>query len=197
MLGRFRVGRPGRIQPAVPLEKPQTAVFRAFEDPTSSPPPVGSFEYDLACGKYQHKWDSFKDFEGWFAEEQRTLAIELRLVNTYQNAPTYERALRYVCSRGNTGGRKDYTKLHPQWNRKHENKYTDCKCTLIVKQYAGNSVVLGNYSSAHNHDIGNLNLRFTQIPKDTREYIAGMLRLKVSPEHIVCFFLVPVPRLKV
>ncbi|KAJ7110912.1 hypothetical protein C8R44DRAFT_533129, partial [Mycena epipterygia] len=47
------------------------------------------------------------------------------------------------------------------------------------------STVLGNYSAGHNHPIGNANLRFTQIPKDTREYIAGLLRLKVMPEHIL------------
>ncbi|KAJ7119830.1 hypothetical protein C8R44DRAFT_538578, partial [Mycena epipterygia] len=47
------------------------------------------------------------------------------------------------------------------------------------------STVLGNYSTGHNHPTGNANLRFTQIPKETREYIAGLLRMKVMPEHIL------------
>ncbi|KAJ6540761.1 hypothetical protein B0H19DRAFT_872761, partial [Mycena capillaripes] len=45
--------------------------------------------------------------------------------------------------------------------------------------------VLGSYSETHDHPLGNANLRFTQIPKATREYIAGLLRLKISPDHIL------------
>ncbi|KAJ7675545.1 hypothetical protein B0H17DRAFT_858252, partial [Mycena rosella] len=45
--------------------------------------------------------------------------------------------------------------------------------------------VLGNYLEEHNHELGNSNLPFTQISKETREYIAGLLRLKVSPNHIL------------
>ncbi|KAJ7618888.1 hypothetical protein DFH06DRAFT_941234, partial [Mycena polygramma] len=145
---------------------------------TPPPPPVGSFEYDLASSKYQQRWDSFKNFELWLQEEQRSKAIELRLVNTYRDSPLYERTLRYACSRGGTGGTKPYSKLHPTWNRKTEGKRTGCQCSLLVKQYPGTSTVLGNYSDTHNHDVGTANLRFTQISKETREYIAGLLRLK-------------------
>ncbi|KAJ6523817.1 hypothetical protein B0H19DRAFT_874803, partial [Mycena capillaripes] len=45
--------------------------------------------------------------------------------------------------------------------------------------------ILGNYCDEHEHPLGNNNLRFTQIPKDTRKYIARLLRFKVAPEHIV------------
>jgi hypothetical protein len=48
-------------------------------------------------------------------------------------------------------------------------------------------MVLGGYSDAHDHPIGNANLPYVQIPKDTREYIAGLLRLKITPDHIVSF----------
>ncbi|KAJ7712892.1 hypothetical protein B0H16DRAFT_1211608, partial [Mycena metata] len=51
--------------------------------------------------------------------------------------------------------------------------------------YPGASLILGNYHSEHNHPIGNPNLRFTQISKETKEYIAGLLRLKVAPDHIL------------
>jgi hypothetical protein len=54
-----------------------------------------------------------------------------------------------------------------------------------VKEYPGVSTILGNYRDEHNHALGNANLPFTQISKETREYIAGLLRLKVTPEHIV------------
>ncbi|KAJ7112173.1 hypothetical protein C8R44DRAFT_528104, partial [Mycena epipterygia] len=42
-----------------------------------------------------------------------------------------------------------------------------------------------DYRAEHDHALGNANLPSTQIPKDTREYIAGLLRLKVSPDHIL------------
>ncbi|KAJ6475881.1 hypothetical protein DFH09DRAFT_849576, partial [Mycena vulgaris] len=82
-------------------------------------------------------------------------------------------------------GEKLYIKLHPAWNRKRGAKRTACQCVLLVKQYPGTDIVLGSYSDKHDHPLGNANLPYTQIPKDTKEYIAGLLRLKVSPDHIV------------
>ncbi|KAJ7511851.1 hypothetical protein B0H11DRAFT_1700081 [Mycena galericulata] len=131
------------------------------------------------------RWETWSDFQNWIAEEQRSRAIELRLVNTYQGLPEFERQLRYVCSRGGTGGIKTYLKSHPEWNRKIETKRTDCKCRLLVKQYPGISTVLGDYRDEHDHKLGNANLRFTQIPKETREHIAALLRLKLEPDHIL------------
>ncbi|KAJ7030977.1 hypothetical protein C8F04DRAFT_885187, partial [Mycena alexandri] len=46
-------------------------------------------------------------------------------------------------------------------------------------------VVLGTYHNERNHPTGNANIRFTQISKETKEYIAGLLRMKVAPEHIL------------
>ncbi|KAJ7470045.1 hypothetical protein B0H11DRAFT_1634302, partial [Mycena galericulata] len=125
------------------------------------------------------------EFDTWLAEEQRAHGIELHLVNTYPGLPEFERQLRYVCSRGGTGGIKPYVKRHPEWNRKIETKRTQCKCRLLVKQYPGISTVLGDYRDEHDHALGNANLRFTQIPKETREYIATLLRMKLEPDHIV------------
>ncbi|KAJ7730819.1 hypothetical protein B0H16DRAFT_1329762 [Mycena metata] len=106
-------------------------------------------------------------------------------MTTYYGLPEFERQLRYVCSRGGTGGVKPYTKRHPEWHCKLPNKRTGCECVLLVKQYPGVTTVLGNYRDEHNHPLGNANLPFIQIPKETREYIAGLLRLKTSPDHIV------------
>ncbi|KAJ7779820.1 hypothetical protein B0H16DRAFT_1273978, partial [Mycena metata] len=138
----------------------------------------GSFDYDQASAKYTMRWDSFKAFEAWRDEEEVSRVIQFRLVNTYNKTGVYERQLRYVCSRAGTGGVKNYVKLHPQWKRKCEGRGTDCPCTLTVKEYPGTPVILGNYSDKHNHDLGNANLRFTSISDETREYIAGMLRMK-------------------
>ncbi|KAJ7806691.1 hypothetical protein B0H14DRAFT_2381789 [Mycena olivaceomarginata] len=150
-----------------------------------SGPPAGSFEYDRVSDKYHLSWGSWHAFEAWRTEEERSKCIELRLVNTFYGLPEFEQQLRFICSRAGTGGVKNYAKLHPEWNRKIPSKRTDCKCTLQVKQYPGTSTILGQYSDIHDHPTGNENLRFTQIPKETREYIAGLLRLKVVPEHIV------------
>jgi hypothetical protein len=194
LLGRFRVSRPKPITtaPAPDQTSGTQFVFRAFEVETKVLPPIGSFEYDLELydhevngPRYQERWESFTAFQGWLAQEQCTRGIEFRLVNTYKNTPVYERSLRYVCSRGATGGRKEHAKKHPEWSRKCEKKFTDCPCKLIIKEYPGTNTILGHYSKTHNHDVGNANLRFTQIPKETREYIAGMLRLEVAPDHIV------------
>ncbi|KAJ7666510.1 hypothetical protein B0H17DRAFT_876666, partial [Mycena rosella] len=45
--------------------------------------------------------------------------------------------------------------------------------------------VLGNYTDTHDHPLSNVNLPYTQIPKHTREYIAGLLWQKVAPDHIL------------
>ncbi|KAJ7247684.1 hypothetical protein C8J57DRAFT_978067, partial [Mycena rebaudengoi] len=124
-------------------------------------------------------------FEAWRAAQQLDNCIELRLTHTFNGLPEYERQLRFVCSRAGTGGNKPYIKIHPEWSRKLSPKRTDCQSSLTVKQYPGISVILGNYREEHNHPTGNANLQFLQIPKDTREYIAGLLRLKVSADHIV------------
>lgn len=151
-------------------------------------PKVGSYEYDVNSGEYQVSWPDWASFLAWREQEQVRLCIELRLVNTYQNSPEYVRKLRYVCSRAGTGGKKAYTKKFPDRTRKVESKRTSCKCCLLVKEYPGISTVLGNYFNEHDHPLGNENLRHTRMSKETREYIAALLRLGVAPEHIVSQF---------
>lgn len=183
--GRFRLQR---ADPEVPTEpfSPRVDASPAFEfisfcahaDPAPRPPRIGSLEYDLQESKYTHKWDSWPDFQAWLAQEQREKGIELRRVKTYCGTLAYDQRYRFVCSRKGTGGIKTYTKLRPDWTRKRESKRTDCQCVLIVKQYPGVSTILADYTEAHNHSLGNKNLLFTQISKETREYIAGLLRLR-------------------
>lgn len=191
-IGRFRLGRsPPKSSAATrpdDSDAPPTfshIQFRIHDDPTPVKHPPGSFEHDLASAKYEKQWEDWAAFEKWITSEQEENAIEFCLVNTYQGSNLYIRQLRYVCSRAGTGGQKAYTKLHPDWTRKRGPKRTDCKCNLIVKQYPGRSTILGNYSDGHNHPLGNANLPYTRIPKEARERIAGLLRMKVAPEHIV------------
>ena len=192
-LGRFRVNPLSQdsVQYSGPLSTPPVEIEFRIQDepqPTEDPklkPVVGSFEYDLASSKYQHRWDDWTKFQEWLSQEQQQQCIELHLVNTYRRMPAYERKCRYVCSRAGTGGVKAYRRRQPEWKHKLEAKRTGCECCLLVKEYPGTSTVLGNYFNVHNHPTGNENLRYMQIPKETKEYIAGLLRLKVSPEHIV------------
>ncbi|KAJ7739181.1 hypothetical protein B0H16DRAFT_1260250, partial [Mycena metata] len=145
---------------------------------TTPKPLAGSFEADVILVKFNRRWESWGEFQGWLGLEQQGRGMELHLMTTYHGLPEFERQLRYVCSRGGTGGVKPYTKRHPEWHRKIPNKRTGCECVLLVKQYPGVTTVLGNYRDEHNHPLGNANLPFIQIPKETREYIAGLLRLK-------------------
>jgi hypothetical protein len=159
---RFRLDRSVRnsATQASPITSASPAdncfTFRAYDDPSPSTLPAGSFESDIASSEYQQCWETWTDFENWIVQEQRSKGIELHLVNTYLGLPEFERKLRYVCSRAGTGGLKTYVKRHPDWNRKIENKRTDCKCRLLVKQYPGISTILGSYRDEHDHALRNI-----------------------------------------
>ncbi|KAE9393622.1 hypothetical protein BT96DRAFT_776638, partial [Gymnopus androsaceus JB14] len=56
---------------------------------------------------------------------------------------------------------------------------------LTIKTYLDTKTILGKYNESHNHEIGNANLRFTRISKETRELIAGLLRSGVSSDNIL------------
>ncbi|KAJ7206518.1 hypothetical protein GGX14DRAFT_637440, partial [Mycena pura] len=139
----------------------------------------------MNSGQYKISWADWAAFLAWWEQEQAQLCIELRLVNTYRNSAEYLRKLRYVCSRAGTGGTKTYTKKFPERSRKVESKRTSCKCCLLVKEYPGISTVLGSYINEHDHPLGNENLQHTRVSKETREYIAALLRLGVAVEHIL------------
>lgn len=132
------------------------------------------------------EWPSLAAFRVWKAEVEKEQSIELLLTKRLWDGDCYEDKFYYVCGQHGTRGCKVYVKKNPQWNRKIPAKRTGCPCKLIVKTYVGTDTVLGQYEKNHNHDIGNPNLRFTRISKDTRELIAGMLRSGVAPESIVC-----------
>lgn len=91
----------------------------------------------------------------------------------------------YVCARYGTGGKKNYDKKHPEWSWKVPTKAKDCPCSLKVKKYHDTSVILGKYYGNHNHPIRADNLWFTRISDAMRDWIAGMVRMKVKSDHIV------------
>jgi len=159
--------------------------FRIHSPPPSLTLVLGSLEYDLAKERYTNRWDSWDDFSTWLKNEQEEKAIELRLSKTVYGNPAFKATFYYLCSRHGTGGIKAYQKKHPDWERKVPNKRTDCPGSLRVKSYPGSQAVLGFYDAVHNHETGKANLPYVHISAETREFIAGLLRLHVEPPHIV------------
>ncbi|KAJ7226825.1 hypothetical protein GGX14DRAFT_347988 [Mycena pura] len=76
------------------------------------------------------------------------------------------------------------SKFPKQW--KDWSKFQDW---LQQEQRQHFSTILGKCCEEHDHTIGNANLRFTRISKDTCEHIAGLLCLKVAPDHVVHHYL--------
>lgn len=130
-------------------------------------------------------WGSWEAFLAFLTQEEASKSIELRKVSSKTGAERYLERTVYVCARYGTGGEKDYEKKHPEWSRKVAAKGTDCPCSLKVKKYHDTSVVLGKYCADHNHPTGVDNLWFTRISDGTREWISGMVQMKVKTDHIV------------
>jgi hypothetical protein len=149
-------------------------------------PIAGSFGADSANGKFNLSWDTETDFKTWLTDEQRRNTIELQLVHTVAGLPHFSRKRRFVCSRHGTGGVKVVEKKLPERVRKIPSKLTGCQCSLVVKQYPNTTKLLGKYYDQHNHPLNATNLPFTRIPKETREFIAGRLRDRMSADAVVC-----------
>ncbi|KAH6905406.1 hypothetical protein BKA70DRAFT_1225782 [Coprinopsis sp. MPI-PUGE-AT-0042] len=86
--------------------------------------------------------------------------------------------------RGHSGGKKKYVKKH-NWTRKVPEQRIGCSCTLIVKSYPGTNELLGRYTQAHSHPMGNSNARFVPLPSETRKEIARRLREGVDPAKVL------------
>jgi len=153
--------------------------------PSGSQKRYGNFVSDSQSGRYNKSWNSWEEFLSFLNQEQAVNSIELRRVSSTTGAECYLERIVYVCARYGTGGNKDYDKKHPEWSRKVPTKATDCPCSLKVKKYHDTSIILGKYHGNHNHPLGVDNLRFTRISDATRDWIAGMVRMKVKSDHIV------------
>ncbi|KAJ7622381.1 hypothetical protein FB45DRAFT_1091299, partial [Roridomyces roridus] len=144
----------------------------------------GSYQHDVDSKEWPLCWESWEDFHSWRKNEEQSKCIELLLDNTYpptfRDAPTFTKKCRYICSRGGKSRqpKPSTDKEKPARTRKNPSKRIDCQCIVMVKEYPDTSKLLGYHVDTHNHELGNANLRFTRIPPETREYIAGLLRLK-------------------
>ncbi|KAF6745149.1 hypothetical protein DFP72DRAFT_1091715 [Ephemerocybe angulata] len=103
---------------------------------------------------------------------------------TEEGRERWHKKLIYVCSRGNSGGRKKYHKRTTQ-TRKIPHKGTGCKCRLTLTVPRDSSPIIGRYVPAHNHELGASNARYTRISTKTRREVEGMLRMGMDPEKVL------------
>jgi hypothetical protein len=161
--------------------------------------PYGTYPSDLASGKFLLHWQSWEEVKVWISKEQEMKSIEIRLKEVLRNGKgRWLEQHVYVCARRGTGGKKEYSKKQ-EWNYKLPTKRIEhgCPCRLVIKSYPDTSELLGKYRNEHSHEIGDENLKFTQISNATRLRIAEWLRIGLTPDRIVsCTLLTISNRLK-
>ncbi|KAE9385224.1 hypothetical protein BT96DRAFT_1092373 [Gymnopus androsaceus JB14] len=161
---KFRLD-PSVTSPAIPENPVNFCPDSSFNSFRVAPVPpsvsYGSFEYDSCQPKYNLRWNTWEEFSKWLEHEEISKAIELRRVGEKTGKDKYASRFLYVCSRHGTGGVKPYMLKNPHWIRKIASKRSNCQCFLKVKTYHNTSVVLANYTNAHNHPVGNANLPYT------------------------------------
>lgn len=149
---------------------------------------IGSFEHDLASGKYGLQWKNMSEMESWKKDEEEKKTVEF-ITTKYKSAQhgtewLWTRKYIFICSRAESGGKKHYQKKHA-WDRAIPSKKIGCPCRLTVKTYPNTQVVLGLYNAEHSHETGNVNSRFTRLRKEDRQEIESLLRLGVEPKKVV------------
>ncbi len=179
----------GLIAPAAPERSPHA------ECPSNDPPETaetpatstrrGSFNYDRERGDYPLEWSDLAAFNAWRREEERRYSIELIASRVRSGGHLWTQNRLYVCSRQLSGGRKQYEKKNPHWNRKIDSKKTGCHCRVIIKLYPHTDTILGNYRNAHDHEVGSDNIAYTRMSGVAREQIKSMLVQKVDHKEIV------------
>lgn len=156
---------------------------------------IGSFERDLASGKYSLHWKSMHEMESWkLAEEEKYNVEFITTKEKHATAPQiWSTKHIYVCSRNLSGGKSHYARKHDR-DRAIPSKKTGCTCRLTIKTYPNTKDVLGMYTAAHSHAVGDGNSRFTRLRKEVRQEIERLLRLGVEPRKVVSLF---VPHLSI
>jgi hypothetical protein len=148
----------------------------------------GSYEDDLASGRYPLSWTSLGEMEVWIRAEETEKTIELILKEVEPNRGKRDHQWTkkhiYVCARMGTGGKSKYILKRDQ-QRKIASKRTPCPCRLVAKTYPGTRIILGRYENEHSHPIGSSNLIYTRIPAAVLRKIEDDLRDGVRPEIVV------------
>ena len=179
----------GLIAPAA-LERSPHAERPSNDPPETAETPAtstrrGSFNYDQEHSNYPLEWSDLATFNTWHQEEECRYSIEFIASRVRSGGHLWTQNQLYVCSRQLSGGRKQYEKKNPHWNRKIDSKKTGCHCRVIIKLYPHTDTILGNYRNAHDHEVGSDNIAYTRMLGIAWEQIKSMLVQKVDHKEIV------------
>ncbi len=131
------------------------------------------------------EWARPAKFEVWRREEELAYSIELIASSTVHGGKLWALKCVYVCSRQLSGGRSKYQKKIPDRQCKIDSKKMGCQCRIVIKYYPHTSAILGRYVSKHDHEIGLVNIAYTQMSQVVREKIKYKLSQKIDPREIV------------
>ncbi|KAF6763546.1 hypothetical protein DFP72DRAFT_1136120 [Ephemerocybe angulata] len=131
------------------------------------------------------EWANLEEAEAWIEKEQdvKLFSFASKGPVPTRGAPVgWTKAYVYVCSRGSSGGKKEYRKKFA-WIRKKPFKSTGCRCRIRLTVFPDK--VVGRYTAEHNHSLGMENARFTSISETTWHQIEAMLRSGVSVSNVL------------
>ncbi|KAK1216579.1 hypothetical protein PQX77_020783 [Marasmius sp. AFHP31] len=149
-------------------------------------PTLDKLQSDREAG-YTLEWAFINDMQQWLENEEADSMVEFVLKDNRKvqdGTRGWHMTTRYICSWGNTGGKKNYEKKK-HWSHKFESKKCNCKAQLLIRTYSLTATVLGKYSNTHNHPTGDLNAKFTQLSKETQTEIEWLLHLRVEPAKVL------------
>ena len=183
-LGLVRSNAPAASEQSTRTERPSNDPPETAETPATSTR-RGSFNYDRERGEYPMEWSDLAAFNAWRREEELRYSIELILSVVKRGGPLWTERRVYVCSRQMSGGQKKYEKKNPGWHRKIDSKKTGCHCRVAIKLYPHTDIILGHYTSTHDHEISSGNIAYMRMLGIAREQIRSMLVQRVDHKEIV------------
>jgi hypothetical protein len=131
------------------------------------------------------EWSDFAAFNVWHCEKELHYLIELIASTVKRGGPLWTEKQLYVCSCQLFRGLKLYNKKNPDWHCKIDSKKTGCGCQVVIKLYLHTDSILGNYTNAHDHEVGSDNIAYTWMSGVALEQIQSMLVQKVDRKGIV------------
>ena len=151
-----------------------------------------SITHDHKHGNMPLEWRDEEHFRTWLAAKESDKGIELIVSHTVHSESLLwreQRILKCVC---------EWTGGWPVWNssgsegrdrkiqdRKIPSKKTGCRCKLTIKLYRHTDTILGKYEMAHDHPLGDKNLRVTWLTDRTRDLVMEMVYLRIESKIVV------------
>ena len=151
-----------------------------------------SITHDRKGRKMPLEWSNEEDFRVWLVSEESEHGIKFIVSNTAHSESLLWREQHILkCAREWTGGWPVQNKLTTEGKdvkiqeRKIPSKKTGCRCQLTIKFYQHTDTILGRYEDAHDHPLGDENLRFTWLTDRTRDLVMEMVCQGIESKVIV------------